>query len=603
MTEWTRRLIESPRFGEKWARHWLDLARFAESNGKDRDVVFPHAWRYRDYVIAAFNSDKPIDLFIREQIAGDLLPGAGDEQIIATAFLALGPKAFQERDQEKFSLDVVDEQIDVLSRSVLGLTAACARCHDHKFDPVRMSDYYALAGILLSSDTRYGPGPLYFNNHDKDTELPPIGGRAEELHPRVREWRTKILTLTEKVTGLRSAAYRIQRDISGTLRERGLKKIDEAPDLAAKEKKRLAMRAEADQLNEERIAMIEEPPEEMPGYTMAVLDSSDPPEDCAIRERGVHNNHGERVPRGKFTIPGIPAFSEVADDESGRLQLADWLASNDNPLTARVFVNRVWLHLFGRGLVGTPDNFGRTGEAPSHPELLDYLAVQFMEDGWSLKKLVHEIVQTRVWRLSSAGHPGNSSMDPANRFLWRSRLRRLEVEAFRDSVLFVSGRLDLSPMRGSLFQNVYAGKDYGEETNSSRVNFDKEIASDCHRSIYLPIARNRSPRFLSLFDFADPNAPTGARNTRTIPAQALYLMNSPFIEEQSKAAAERILNLPEAARGAAAWRMTTGRQAKREVAREIETVVLKWSSGRSEIEAWTDLMQMLFASAPFRYIE
>ena len=434
-------LLASSHFGEKWARHWLDLARYAESNGKDRDVVFPDAWRYRDYVIDALNADKPFNTFVREQVAGDLLPGAGDEQIVATAFLALGPKAFQEVNNEKFAMDVVDEQIDVLTRSVLGLTVACSRCHDHKYDPIATEDYYSLAGILLSSDTRYGPGPLYFARHDKDKDLIPIGDRVDELHPAVSDWRGEILRLTKHVIERRSSAYRIQRNIAGELRERKLKKAEEDPELAAQEQKMLDMRAEADAANKKRLEMIRTAPTKRPGYTMAVLRSGETPEDCAVRYGGVHTDRGDRVPRGMLTIPGLPKFDAVGAEESGRLQLADWLASENNPLTARVIVNRVWHHLFGTGLVSTVDNFGVTGAAPSHPELLDHLAAEFMQDGWSVKRLVRRIVLSRTWRLSSEIHSSHAAIDPDNRFLWRANFRRLDVEAFRDSVLMVSGQL------------------------------------------------------------------------------------------------------------------------------------------------------------------
>ncbi len=595
------RLLASPQFGEKWARHWLDLARFAESNGKDRDVVFPEAWRYRDYVIDAFNNDKPFDTFIREQIAGDLIPDRDDDQLIATGFLALGAKAFQEVDNEKFTLDVVDEQIDVLTRSILGLTVACARCHDHKYDPIASEDYYALAGILISSDLRYGPGPLYFARHDKDTDLVPIGDRARELDPAVQQWRGEILSLTEKVTGLRSAAYRIQRNIAGALRERELEKADEADDLAAEEKKMLRMRAEADAANAKRLQMIRTPPNERPGYAMAVLHSQMPPQDCAVRFGGVHTDRGRAVPRGSMKIPGMPEFGSVAHDDSGRRQLASWLAAADNPLTARVIVNRVWHHLFGTGLVRTVDNFGVTGDPPSHPELLDHLASRFIADGWSVKRLIRRVVLSRTWRMSSAHDASNEAIDADNRYLWHANFRRLDVEAFRDSVLAVSGSLITQPPRGSLFADVYAGTDYGEP-NDHRANFDADIAADLHRTVYLPIARNSVPDFLGLFDFADPTVTTGARNSRTIPAQALFLMNGPFMERQSRLAAERILKLPISERLQSAWILTTARQPSRQVAEETERWLRQRTQDSSELQAWTDLMQILFASAAFRYI-
>ncbi|MFT5466727.1 MAG: hypothetical protein ACI8UO_001827 [Verrucomicrobiales bacterium] len=593
-------LLASPRFGEKWGRHWLDLARYAESNGKDRDVVFPHAWRYRDYVINALNSDMPYDQFVREQIAGDLLD-RGDDGVIATAFLTLGPKAFQEVNMEKFTMDVVDEQIDVMSRSILGLTIACARCHDHKFDPIPTADYYALAGVFLSSDNRYGPGPLYVNKHPKDTDFVPIGDRIDELHPTVAAWRAEVLRLTEEVTGIRSAAYRIQRQVTGELRDRGLKKPEDDLELLKLDQKRAAMTADATAKNELREKMIKTPPAEQPGYTMAILHSEEPPEDCKIRVRGVHDEHGEKIPRGRLTIPGMPDVGEIKADESGRKQLADWLTSAKNPLTARVYVNRVWRHLFGRGLVRTTDNFGISGESPSHPELLDFLAAEFMADGWSTKNLIKRIVLSRTWQLSSKGDPANAEVDPENTLLWRANFRRLDIEQFRDSVLAVSQQLLTDPPDGSMMKDVYAGADYG--TGGHHANFEEQIANDRHRTVYLPIVRNSMPEALQLFDFADPNATTGDRNARTIPSQALYLMNNPFVEREARNAAERILKTPESDRVELAYLLTSGRLPGPGVAGDATSYLASRTAQADEIEAWTDLMQTLFASARFRYLD
>ncbi len=594
-------LLASPRFGEKWGRHWLDLARYAESNGKDRDVVFPHAWRYRDYIIASLNADKPYDQFVREQIAGDLFRRPNDDQIVATAFLAMGSKAFQEPDIEKFTLDVVDEQIDVMSRSILGLTVACARCHDHKFDPIPTADYYALAGVFLSSETRYGPGPLYVNKHEKDTELVPIGSRIDELHPVVAKWRAEILRLTEFVTGTRSKAYRIRRQVTGALRDRGLKKPEEDPELLALHEKSEAMYADAAAKNEERTAMIANPPAEQPGYTMAMQRTSTAPCDCQIRVGGMPKDHGAAVPRGRLSIPGMPPWDEIGTGESGRLQLAAWLTSVENPLTARVIVNRVWRHLFGRGLVRTVDNFGAMGEEPTHPELLDFLAAEFMEDGWSLKRLIRRIVLTRTWRLSSEFHVANNEIDPANTLLWRANFRRLEIEQFRDSVLSVSGALDPNPPDGSMMRHVYAGTDYGPTGN--RAYFRDEIAADRHRTVYLPIVRNEMLDMLQLFDFADPNVTTGARHARTIPSQALFLMNSPFLEQHSKLAAERIVAMAPEKRVDAAYRLIAGRAPKAAVTRVAAAYLELRAQEAGEVEAWADLLQTLFASAQFRYLE
>ena len=608
-------LLDSSRFGEKWARHWLDLARYAESNGKDRNVAFAHAWRYRDWVIDAMNADLPYNEFVADQIAGDLR-GGSDAQIVATGFLTLGPKAFQEAQQEKFAMDVADEQIDVMSRSILALTVACARCHDHKFDPIPTADYYALAGIFLSSETLHGPGPLYFKYHHYDQPVVAIGDKAEALDPKVQAWRGEIYELTMKAIDLRSAAYKIKRKVTGTLRDRGLKKPEEDPELLKMHEQSEAMYASAAEAMEKREKLLTEVPQR-PAYAMALIESA-APEDCRIRERGEYNKHGDKVVRGKMTIPGLPELGEIADTESGRRQLADWLTSAENPLTARVLVNRVWHHLFGRGLVATVDNFGTTGESPSHPELLDWLAQKFVtEDEWSVKKLIRRIVLTRTWQLASTVAEENDprlaaaiESDPGNRLLWRANLRRLEVESFRDAVMTISGQLDLErPADGSPLAKVFLGSEIG--TSSNRIDISGEIAAFRHRTVYLPILRNELPEILQLFDFADVNAVSGSRNVRTIPSQALFLMNSDFVEEQAKAAAGKMAGLDDDAAVELMARLVRGVPFETMERSAILSFVEQQrgelrKQGRADVEAslemWTDVFQSVFASAEFRYL-
>ncbi len=609
------RLLASPRFGEKWARHWLDLARYAESNGKDRNVAFAHAWRFRDWVIDAFNADLPYDEFVADQIAGDLR-GGSDAQIVATGFLTLGPKAFQEAEQEKFAMDVADEQIDVMSRSILALTVACARCHDHKFDPIPTADYYALAGIFLSSETLHGPGPLYFEKQYYNQPVVAIGGTAQALDPRVQNWRSQIYDLTMNAIKLRSAAYKIRRKVTGTLRDKGLEKPEDDPELLKMHEQSEAMYAEATESLDQRDKLLAEVPEH-PAYAMAMREA-EMPEDCRIRERGEYNALGTAVARGRMTIPGLPQLGEIAETESGRRQLAEWLIAADNPLTARVIVNRVWHHLFGSGLVATVDNFGITGEAPSHPELLDWIAHKFVtEDEWSVKQLIRRIVLSRTWQLASTTAQDDprlsaaTQMDPANRLLWRASLRRLDIEAFRDAVMSVSGQLDLErPAKGSPLADAYLGSEIG--TAKTHVNVSEEIAEFRHRSVYLPILRNELPEMLSLFDFADTNAVTGARNARTIPSQALFLMNSEFIEEQARAAAATVVELNDEHAVDAVARLVQGGEFE---ARQRDAVLdfvrerrdqSKGDAGdekAARLDAWTDVFQTMFASADFRYLK
>lgn len=378
------------------------------------------------------------------------------------------------------------------------------------------------------------------------------------------------------------------------------------------------MYAEAANAMEKREKLLAEVPQR-PAYAMAVAEAQ-VPEDCRIRERGEYNKYGDEVARGKLTIPGLPELAEIGDTESGRRQLAEWLTSAKNPLTARVMVNRVWHHLFGRGLVATVDNFGVTGEAPSHPELLDWLAQKFVvEDEWSLKKLVRRIVLTRTWQLAStAAEEGDIRLtaaiekDPGNHLLWKANLRRLEVESFRDAVMSVSGQLDYQrPKNGSPLAEVFLGSEIG--TTSNRVDVSDEIAGFRHRTVYLPILRNELPEILQLFDFADVNAVSGSRNVRTIPSQALFLMNSEFVEKQAKAAAEKLAALNLADEGAvdALAKMVRGVPFEAAERSAILSFVKQQredlrgdgrGAGAASLEAWTDVFQTLFASVEFRYL-
>ncbi|HTU19832.1 MAG TPA: PSD1 and planctomycete cytochrome C domain-containing protein, partial [Gemmataceae bacterium] len=394
-------LLASPHFGERWGRHWLDVARYAESSGGGRSLLAPDAWRYRDYVIDAFNRDVPYDRFLTEQIAGDLLPAATPEerrrQLIATAFLVLGPTNYEQQNKDVLEMDVVDEQIDTMGRALLGLTLGCARCHDHKFDPIPTRDYYALAGILHSTQT------LVHDNVSRWVEQPlPVRAEQEE-------------TLRKHEAIVADLKKRIQQ--------------------AKKDKKKAAASELEKQLRKQQASGPRRP------VAMAVREASRI-EDCAICIRGNIGNRGAKVPRGFLQVASIGSPSALPAKQSGRRELAGWLASRDNPLTARVMVNRAWHHLFGAGLVRTVDNFGTAGERPSHPELLDYLAVRFMADGWSVKKLIRTIMLSRAYQMSSAGRSDTLVIDPENRLLAHMNRRRLDAECLRDAMLTISGRLD-----------------------------------------------------------------------------------------------------------------------------------------------------------------
>ena len=407
-------LLASPAFGERWGRHWLDVARYAESTGKERNHTLPEAWRYRDWVVAALNSDKPYDRFLQEQVAGDLLaqdaPSAEKPALqIATGFLALGPKGLNERRREQFVADVVDEQIDTVTRSVLGVTVACARCHDHKFDPISQRDYYALAGIFRSTETCYGTAGDTQRNRQPSTLIPIPGAPLAERVP---------LRLPPAPARARQAAIR-----------------NGQPPAQARREAAMATLLEEDHRHTNALAMgVRE------GRT----------EDAFLLARGEITQRQGKVPRGFIPVLHDGSPVRIPRDESGRRQLADWLTAKSNPLTARVAVNRVWQHLFGRGLVPTGDDFGRNGQPPTHPELLDHLAVGFMEDGWSTKRLIRRLMSSSTYRSAAAANPAAQEVDPDDTLLWRARPRRLEAEALRDALLAAAGTLETDPPRGSV---------------------------------------------------------------------------------------------------------------------------------------------------------
>ncbi len=641
-------LFASPQFGERWGRHWLDVARFAESTGKEANIAFPNAWRYRDYVIAAFNADKPFDQFIREQVAGDLLPAADDkkraEQVVATGFLAIGPKGLSERDGRQFALDVADEQIDTVSQAFLGMTVACARCHDHKFDPIPQRDYYAMAGIFLSTNTRYGTPQALQNRHSTSLLELPKGADAPTLGGTISVDQAK-----RKHAQLAS----LKKEQEAMFRER-LANRDKAPQ-PQKQRRALQMISEIGELETELKTFDETGYEK--ALAMGVEDFSNaapsgfgagfgemmrqrinqrfggrPPEfsrigDSALYARGDADKPGEKVPRGFVSVLSVAAAPPIPASESGRRELADWIASTANPLTARVIANRTWHWLFGQGIVESTDNFGTTGTKPSDQALLDHLATRLVADGWSIKKLIREIVLSRAYQLSSAFDEKDFAADPENALVWRMNQKRLDAECVRDAMLSVAGTLDLKPPTASLIARAGDGPivrrgrrgGIGEE---AIVN-----AAGNQRSVYLPVARDVLPDALAVFDFAEPSLVTGSRETTNVPSQALYMLNSAFVSTQSQALAHRVLAaFPGGPNGGAAasfdpritalyWQVFS--RAPNAVERQAASAFLSkfpanWSKGDNSAPglrdavgvkaAWTSLCRALFASAEFRYL-
>jgi len=698
-------LLAKPEFGERWGRHWLDVARYAESLTL-RGFILKEAWRYRDYVIESFNADRPFDGFIREQIAGDLMAAKSPEerrrQIVATAFLAMGNHNLEEQDKRVLRMDIVDEMLDVVSKGFLGQTVTCARCHDHKFDPIPTKDYYALAGIFRNVQATEDA------NVSKWIEVPLPAEPAHEAELKKHE--AAVAALQVKIAAAKSLAAGkpgakgalAVADVKGLVVDdaqakkvgawkdststgtyigagyvhdddagKGDKSLTFAVELPAtgRYEVRLSYSAGASRASnapvtvfgadgEKLIAvdMRKAPPVEgryvslgehrfekggqcfvivanegtkghvtadavvfVPLDTKEAKKEEPPPkgadpdvlktlegelkrllatgpkramalsvverakiEEAKIHIRGLVSNPGAVAPRGVLQVAPTAAPA-MPQDRSGRLELAGWIASADNPLTARVFVNRAWHWVFGSGLVRTVDNFGTTGEAPSHPELLDHLAVRFVAEGWSVKKLVRTLVLSHTYRQAS-GPP--DAADPENRLFGRANRKRLDAEVIRDSMLSIGGAP--SGERGGPTFPAKLETDYGYR------------ADDARRSVYLPVFRNSLPEIFEAFDFADPSVVVGARNAGTVAPQALYLLNNPFPIAEANLAGARLLKSgppTDEARIESAYRTALGRPPTD----GERTAVRKFlKAQKSESDAWAGVFHALFASAEFR---
>jgi hypothetical protein len=622
-------LLASPQFGERWGRHWLDVARYAESTGKERNFTFPSAWRYRDYVIAAMNADMPYDQFIREQVAGDLYPHANDEernrQLVATGFLALGPKGLNEKNKLQFTMDLVDEQIDVTTRAVLGITVACARCHDHKFDPIPQKEYYAMAGIFRSTDTYYGTAGVRQNRNGSPL-LPLAGGPvpapapataaatspapapapAATPAPVAPPAETMDARLQRLAAGNPQIAARLA-SMSPKQKENALARLQErfgSTQMAAPSQPAFAFAGKGKK-NKGNYAPAPPP---IPGQELCMGVLEGRPTDTRVLVRGEIDQPTETVPRGFITVMTNGAAPAIPSTASGRKELAEWLTAPTNPLIARVAVNRAWQHLFGNGLVPTEDNFGATGEKPTHPELLDTLAVQFMKDGWSVKHLIRSLVLSHTYQISNDHDSFAKEVDPDNHLLWRAPQRRLDAEAIRDAMLTASGQLDATPPKGSLVSAIgdgYIGKGIRPEVFS---NYDSK-----KRSIYMPVVRDFVPDVLEVFDFAEPSLVVAARDVTNVPSQALFLMNDEFVRAQATAMAKRLLAMPmdystrlNTAYQLALARTPTDAERKRADAYLQDEgrgliPVMKGNKDEAATHSWATFCQALFACAEFRY--
>jgi hypothetical protein len=528
-------LLDSPQFGERWGRHWLDVVRFGESNGRDRDVLMPHAWRFRNYVVDAINADVPFDRFITEQIAGDLLPAKSSDERdrlrVATGMLAVGSKSLTGGGLES---DLIDDQIDVVGRAILGLTISCAHCHDHKFDPIPTRDYYAMAGIFRSTETRFGGGLRRPKDVlGKTSVLLVLGENVEqqteqlkEAHEAVKRLEKKKKRLEKRVKSLESRLPKNWKSLVAAVDRQAGNAIKASDAVDGKVAERIRKYAEA-------VAQLAAVGKEIKSYdqlqfqfAVGVQDAKKIV-DSAIHIRGERSQLGEIVPRGFVSAFEVESSEPIGPDQSGRLELSSWSTSPDNPFTARVAVNRIWQRLFGRGLVESVDNLGNAGHPPTHPELLDFLADQFIKNGWSIKRTVREFVHTRTYRLASDPSADNVAVDPDNRLYWRMPRKRLEAEAIRDAMLAGSGQLVLAPPES------FAVAEIGDGEVGRGIDLSPLKRPFPHRSVYLPIIRGILPEVLKVFDFPEPSNIKGQRDVTNVPAQSLYLMNSSFVLDQA----------------------------------------------------------------------
>lgn len=711
------RLLASPRYGEHWGRHWLDVARYADSTGNDEDHRYPYAWKYRDYVIEAFNRDLPYDRFVREQIAGDLLPatdatGVNRQGIIATGFLALGPKAIAQQDKKKMLYDVYDEQVDVTSKAFLGLTISCARCHDHKFDPILTKDYYSLISIFASTRSFKNPDshvsavlekPLVpkeeferyqTQNRAYQTQTTRLKVEIEEIINPEKERLTSqeslrladymlaarkvyqdkaVLADVSKASGLNEEILKKWVDYLKPGNEvrhhlldwenAGQEKLSEtANGYQQRFRQRFAewiaamgkWRAQYQEARNKGEQSLPGKPQFEAGddrffsdvyfdngapFNISDKDQSkfsaaewakitqlqkelaelkktapaEPEMSCAVEEgeriaqkvfiRGDYNSAGEDAHR-EFPLILARYNNGIAFEQgSGRLELARWLTQPDHPLTARVMVNRLWQWHFGEGLVRTPDNFGKMGEQPTNPELLDYLAKKFVESGWSIKSMQRLIMLSSTYQMASENPNVGPDADPENRLQTRFRRRRLSIEEMRDGLLAVDGTLDLT-MGGTLQK----GRGTDGETSNDRLSLKPETLK--RRTVYVPLRRANLPTLLNLFDFGDATTASGKRQSTNVATQALFMLNSEFLTERSLNVAKSLLaksTTDQAARMASAYVRILGRHPDKEEISQglayIEGFKKRSTTATPELDAWQSFARILMASNDFIYLD
>ena len=562
------RLLSSRHYGERWGRHWLDVVRYADTAGDSSDFPVPQAVRYRDYVIRAFNDDKPYDRFIREQVAGDLLPANSPEQraeqIVATGYLALSRKFGIVT--EKFHHLTIEDTIDNLGQAILGLGIGCARCHEHKFDPIPQEDYYALYGIFQS--TRYPYTGSEKTKFQKD--FVPLVSK-EEADRIVKPWRDRLAAVEEEMKRLAG--------------------------------KGAAAKAELKRLKSRRDALVKERPKVETAYAISEGDAGD----ARVHLKGDPETLGKSVHRGFLTVLG--GQKVPTGGGSGRLLLAGWLTDPANPLTARVMANRIWQYHFGRGLVATPSSFGKQGRPPTHPELLDYLAARFVESGWSVKAMHRLIMLSEAYTRAGRGREENVAVDPDNELLWKFAARRLEAEAIRDAMLAVTGELDLERGGTHPFPPPHRWNYSQAQPYTARYSdFDHR-----KRTVYWMTQRLRKRKFMETFDGPDPNISTAVRTNSTTPLQALFMMNDSFVHERANKFAARLISArpDDARRIDLAYQLTLARAPEPEERTQCLKFLQEYRRKMKANDvpgeahtmlAWSSLSRVLFGSNEFIFL-
>lgn len=627
------RLLASPAYGERWARHWLDLTGYADMIGTSNDVFAEHAWRYRDYLIQAFNEDKPFDIFIKEQLAGDLLPAASveqrAEQLVATGFLMVGDLEIVNPDKAKMEADHIDTQLIKIGGAFLGMTMGCARCHDHKFDPIGLEDYYGIAGILRSSPSSGKMVGFGVWSTIRSISLPETPAQLAERLKAEADHASKIVALKAeqaKLTEENKAVVAKLADLEKAAQARPAAAAGQsAPIATAPTPGPLPERDALTKRRDEIAALLKTKASEIQHAEFFksktpkafAMQDGEKPADMPIYVRGNPYATAAVVPRGAVRVASWDKFPAIPEGQSGRLQLAEWIADRRNPLTARVTVNRLWQKLFGEGLVRSVDYFGERGERPSHPELLDHLATRFMADGWSQKRFLRGIVLSHAYRLTSANHAEGLRLDPENRLFWRMNRQRLEAEAIRDSLLKVSGELVPKAGGPSLALEIIenTGGLAAAGVNPPSYHHRKSRPSqEFERTVYLPVMRNgpsSADKIRNFFDFVDPAGITGQRNQTVMPTQSLFLLNNDLVRKRAGTLAKELIAVhkDENARLESLWLRAWNRPITAEERTNARTFLqeitplLKKPRAPADLESarWQELCHSLLASNAFIY--